>query len=290
MSQSVKEAFEFGRSRGEALVGQRAAAMALEAVAPFEGFLIAEGDSWLNYPLFDEITEKLEDQHHYRIESAARWGDTAENILFTQGGDGKKLVKVFEKLKKDGRVPRAILLSCGGNDIAGDRFALLLNHRESGQPGINLPIATEVFSRLRATIGAVVGLLKQLGAATFGRDVPVVLHGYGHPVPDGRGFLSTSLFSGPWLAPSFAQRGYLDLAERVVIVAALIDMFNTAQQEIAATIPNVGFVDARPVLSNELTNDRYRQDWSNELHPTGHGFEAVASLFDAEIRKFPIPS
>jgi hypothetical protein len=290
MSQSVKDAFEFGRMRGEALVGQRVADMALESVeAPFEGFLIAEGDSWLNYPLFDEITEKLEDRHHYRIESAARWGDTAENILFTQGGDGKKLVKVFEKLKQDGRVPRAILLSCGGNDITGDRFALLLNHRESGQPGVNVTIATEVFSRLRATIGAVVGLLKQLGMATFGVDVPVILHGYGHPVPDGRGFLSTSLFSGPWLAPSFAQRGYFDLAERVVIVAELIDLFNTAQQEIAATISNVAFVDARPVLSNNLTGDRYRQDWSNELHPTGDGFQAVARLFDVEIRKFPIP-
>lgn len=291
MDPRVQDAFDFGQSRADLLIGRRMAEVSLAAAAPqpFGGFLIAEGDSWLNYPLFDEITEKLEDDHNYRIESAARWGDTADNILFTEGGDGKKLVKAFEKLKRDNRVPRAILLSCGGNDIAGDSFVLLLNHRQSPQPGINITIVTEVFARLKDTIGAVVGLLKGIGTRVFGVDVPVVLHGYGHAVPDGRGFLNTSLFSGPWLAPAFAQRGYTILAERVAIMVDLIDRFNALQQDIAANIPAVGYVDARPVLSNDLQNDRYQDDWSNELHPTGDGFAAVAALFDAEIKKFPLP-
>lgn len=291
MDQRMQEAFDLGRARADRMLGRRVAeaAVALAAAPAFQGFLIAEGDSWLNYPLFDEITERLEDRHHYRIESAARWGDTAENILFTEGGEGKKLVKTFEKLRNDGRVPRAILLSCGGNDIAGDRFTFLLNHRQSGTPGLNLPIVLEVFARLKDTITGVVGLLKRMGQQTFNRDVPIVLHGYGHAVPDGRGFLNTSLFSGPWLAPSFEQKGYTSLAERVALTADLIDRFNAMQQDIAANVTQVAFVDARPVLSNDLQDERYKDDWSNELHPTGHGFGAVAALFDVEIQRFPIP-
>lgn len=290
MAQTVQEAFDFGRARGGKMVDHRVAEMALtDATIPFAGFLIAEGDSWFNYPLFDEIVEKLEDRHRYRIASAARWGDTAENILFTEGGDGKKLVKAFEKMKADGRVPRAVLLSCGGNDIAGDQFVLLLNHRQSPEPGLNLPIVAEVFGRLKVTISGVVGMLKAIGQRVFQKDLPVILHGYGRAVPDGRGFLGVSLFSGPWLAPSFGQRGYTDLAERVAIMADLIDRFNTMQQEIAAAIPAVGFVDARGALSNELQGGRYQDDWANELHPTGKGFGAVAALFDAAIKQFPLP-
>jgi hypothetical protein len=289
MDQKMRDAFAFGQARGKALVAQRRGAPRAAAARSFAGYLIAEGDSWFNYPIFDEITEKLEDDHGYRIESAARWGDTADNILYTQGGDGKKLVKVFEKVKSDQHVPRAILLSCGGNDIAGDRFIQLLNHKLSPQPGLNQPIVDAVFTRLGATVAGVVGLLKQLGTEHFSRDVPVVLHGYGRPVPDGRGFLDSSWFSGPWLGPAFEEKGYSALADRVQIMAALIDRFNTVMQSIAGGVPNVALVDARPALSNDLASERYKRDWSNELHPTGDGFGAVARLFDTAIRTFPMP-
>ena len=166
---------------------------------------------------------------------------------------------------------------------------LLLNHKLSPQPGLNQPIVDAVFARLRETIIGVVGLLKQLGTTFFAKDVPVVLHGYGRPVPDGRGFLDTSIFSGPWLAPAFEQKGYSAMTERVAIMATLIDRFNSMQSDIASNVPLVEYVDARPVLSNDLQNDRYKQDWSNELHPTGDGFGAVAALFDTAIKKFPMP-
>src|SRR4029453_8213618 len=126
-------------------------------------------------------------------------------------------------------------------------------------------------------------------APVLQRTLPVILHGYGHAVPDGRGFLGTSLFSGPWLAPSFGQQGYDDLAERAAIMVDVIDRFNVMQAEIAAAIPRVGFVDARGVLSNHLANDRYQDDWANELPPTGKGFGAVAALFDTAIKQFPQP-
>jgi hypothetical protein len=134
--------------------GSTGAHKAVLAVAPkpFAGFLIAEGDSWFNFPLFDEIIERLEDDHNYRIESAARFGDTADNSLYNEGSDGNKLVKVFEKLQSDGRIPRAILLSCGGNDIACDQLRLLLRYAKSPSPGLDLPVVDPLFARLEETI------------------------------------------------------------------------------------------------------------------------------------------
>lgn len=289
--QQINRAMERGQRQAEALLRARAAHRAVMAAAapPFGGYLIAEGDSWFNYPLFDEIVERLEDDHNYRIESAARWGDTADNMLYNEGGDGKKLVKLFEKLRSDGRTPRAILLSCGGNDIAGDRLTLLLRHAKSPNPGLDMPVVDALFARLEETITGLVAMLKKLGDEFFQRDVPVVVHGYGHAVPDGRGFLHTSLFSGPWLAPSFEEKGYDSVAARIPIIATLIDGFNEVQRQIAANIPNVAYVDARPVLSNELANDAYKASWDNELHPTRNGFGAVADLFDAALQAFPIP-
>ena len=286
--QQIDEAVQGGHTHAEALLRARAAQHAGHA-KPFGGYLIAEGDSWFNHPLFDEIVEKLEDDYNYRIESAARWGDTADNMRYTEGGDGKRLVKVFEKLQNDGRVPRAILLSCGGNDIAGDRLIMLLRHARSPNPGLDMPVVDAVFAHLEETIAGLVGMLKRLGDNFFHRDVPVVIHGYGHAVPDGRGFLGTPWFSGPWLAPSFVEKGYGTLASRVSIIMVLIDRLNAMLRQIASHIPNVAYVDARPVLSSELANDAYKLSWDNELHPTPDGFGAVAKLFHAAVQAFPMP-
>lgn len=283
----LEDALARGRKHAEAIVQARRAAKG--PPKPFGGYLIAEGDSWFDYPLYDEITEKLEDDYNYRIESAASWGDTADNMLYTEGKDGKKLVKKFEKLKDEGRVPRAILLSCGGNDIAGDRFSVFLGHARSPHPGLDVPVVDAVFARLADTIVGLVGALKELGLQSFKKDIPVVIHGYGYAVPDGRGFLRTSIFSGPWLAPSFDEKGYDTLAARLPIVTTLIDRFNAMQQNIAANVPKVAYVNARPVLSSSLVNDEYKRSWANEIHPTDDGFGAVATLFHTAIQQFPLP-
>ena len=109
---------------------------------------------------------------------------------------------------------RAILLSGGGNDIAGDEFALLLNHAASGLPVLNESIVEGVIDvRLRQALLSLIGTATQLAAHYFGEAKPVVVHGYGYAVPDGRGFLGGGwMLPGPWLEPGFRRKGYLALA------------------------------------------------------------------------------
>lgn len=250
---------------------------------PFAGYLIAEGDSWFNYP-FHDVLSVLEDEHDYDVRSGARWGDTAEHMAYAHGGNGSNLVRHFEKLARAGHTPRAILLSCGGNDVAHENLSALLNPRASEHPGLNEDaVQAIVDGRVQAAIVTLITWLKELGRHHFaGGDIPVLVHGYGYPVPDGRGVLGGAcILPGPWLAPAFESKGYQDLAERRDLVAVLIDRFNAMLTHVTS-LPGLGamrYVDVRPALSNDLTDKRYRDSWGNELHPTGDGFRRVAARF-----------
>src|SRR4029079_17971468 len=65
-----------------ALAAARAEAVA-RAAAPLthasQGVLIAEGDSWFDYPLNDVLSD-LEDSYGYDVESVAHLGDTVEDM------------------------------------------------------------------------------------------------------------------------------------------------------------------------------------------------------------------
>jgi len=75
------------------------------------GLLIAEGDSWFDYPLHD-VLSLLEDEHGYEVESVAHKGDRVEDMAYT-GGQFEEFARRLEKLLRHGRVPDAILLSGG---------------------------------------------------------------------------------------------------------------------------------------------------------------------------------
>src|SRR6185369_9662547 len=104
--------------------------------------LIAEGDSWFDYPLHD-VLRLLEDDFLYDVESVAHKGDCVEDMAHSQG-QFEEFARRLEKLLRDGKVPKAILLSGGGNDIAGDEFAILLNHAASTLPPLNESIVSGV--------------------------------------------------------------------------------------------------------------------------------------------------
>src|SRR6185295_11219041 len=52
------------------------------AVPPPTGLLVAEGDSWFDYPLHD-VLSMLEDEHGFDVESVARKGDTVEDMAYS---------------------------------------------------------------------------------------------------------------------------------------------------------------------------------------------------------------
>lgn len=282
-AQAILDARKAVATRRKAAEGFRAGARGSA------GLLLAEGDSWFDYPFFD-VLEELEESFNYSIESVAHKGDTVEEMAYDLN-QLDKLARTLEKLGREGKVPRAILLSGGGNDIAGTEFAVLLNHKRSSLPPLNEQVvAGMIDERLRAAIVELASAVTHLCQQSLNATVPMVMHGYDYPVPDGRGYLGGFwVLPGPWLAPGFRKKGYDDsqLQARCDLMVTLIDRFNDVVKGIAGG-PGLGhlhYVDLRGTLSQRIQGQTYKTWWNDELHPTEQGFNKVAGQFDRLIRQ-----
>ena len=247
------------------------------------GVLIAEGDSWFDYPLND-VLSKLEDEHGYDVVSVSHRGDNVEDMAYSDG-QLDAFARAVEKSLRTGIIPKAILLSGGGNDIAGDEFAILLNHAASNIAGLNEQIVSGVMDRLHDSYATILGAITKLCIDKIGKSVPIVTHGYDYSVPDGRGFLGGfGPLPGPWLEPGFRRKGYGSPDQNKAIVVDLINRFNDVLGTLAnhAQFPHVHHVNLRNTLSTD--KEDYKKHWANELHPTPKGWGLVADRFAAVIK------
>lgn len=270
---------EAGRGSADAAASRLPAkARALFGSSQSRGVLIAEGDSWFDYPMQD-VLRLLEDDYLYDVESVAHKGDNVEDMAHSMG-QFEEFARRLEKLLRDGKVPRAILLSGGGNDIAGDEFVILVNHATSTLPALNEDIVRGVIDvRLKEAYVRILSGLTAITKAYLGRPLPVVMHGYDYPVPDGRGFMGGWWkLPGPWLKPAFQRKGHDDLAKNTSLIAQLIDRFNTMLATVGALpeFAHVRYLDLRGTLKNDGT---YKKHWANEMHPSAAGFDLVTKKF-----------
>jgi hypothetical protein len=292
---AARRAYGAGRDLADRVLLRRRSALAAAARKPKLGLLIAEGDSWFDYP-FCDVLEVLESQG-YEVESVAHHGDNLEDMAHDPG-QVERLTKAFEKVREQGKKPKAILLSGGGNDIAGDEFKMLINHANSGLPALNATVADGIIQeRLRTAMASLVGVVTRLSESHFGEKARVVLHGYDYPIPDGRGWLGGAwILPGPWLEPGFRRKGHVAekpqdkasvLEANARVLRDLIDRYNVMLSRLvrdlsAAGLSHVRYVDLRGTLSTALPSG-YKADWGNELHPTKPGFAKVTAKIAAAL-------
>ena len=221
--------------------------------------LVAEGDSWFalsekkllkagGIKRTDVINElkKL----GYDIESVADISDKIESMAYSED----QLDRFKEEIEELNKPPHAILLSGGGNDVTGRALEMMLKHKKSHSYSPSKPFNEDVVrgvieGHLHETY---LKLLKEIDAFckekfnnTNQGKIPVLIHGYAYPIPDGRGFankksegnLLFGLFDlldpliemdipGPWLQPAFRNKGYFRLKVTTDIMKKLIDRFN----------------------------------------------------------------
>jgi len=248
------------------------------------GVLIAEGDSWFDYPMQD-VLRLLEDDYLYDVESVAHKGDCVEDMAHAEG-QFEEFARRLEKLLRDSKVPKAILLSGGGNDIAGDEFALLLNHAASSLPPLNEDIVRGVVDvRLKEAYASIISGLTTIAKSFLGKTIPIIAHGYDYPVPDGRGFLGGWWkLPGPWLQPGFRRKGHSDIGKNTELMVKLIDRFNEMLISVSSLpqFAHVHYLDLRGTLKRDAT---YKKFWANELHPNAAGFDLVTKKFADVIAK-----
>ena len=251
-------------------------ALAVVARATTRGWLIAEGDSWFDYPGTD-LLDALH-QSGYDIESVARAGDRVEMMAFGRGQlDG--FAAAVEKVIGNGHTPKAILLSGGGNDIAGSQFGFLINHAGSPKQGLNDSIVRGVIEeRIAGAYVWIIQAITDLCQKMLGQKVRIILHGYGYPLPDGRGVLGGwGPLPGPWLRPGFIEKGFDSLSQNTDTMRVLIDRFNTMVQGVAGQFAHARYVNLRTVLPPA------KPLWANELHPVERGFRLAAAELETAI-------
>ncbi len=247
------------------------------------GWLVAEGDSWFDYP-FHDVLKILEDDYGYEVESVAHKGDTIEGMAY-EGSQLSDFIRRLEKMLRYQQIPKAVLLSGGGNDVAGDEFAILLNHINSPEAGFNQRIVDGVINeRVRSAYITIIGAVSRVCEEMLGRQIPILVHGYDYPVPDGRGFAGGwGPLPGPWLEPGFQRKGFTgrtpaERQKRIKMLKAVMDRFNDMLSGVVSlsTFAHVHHVDLRETLSYGVGYEKW---WANELHPTKKGFELVTAKY-----------
>jgi lysophospholipase L1-like esterase len=252
------------------------------------GLLVAEGDSWFDYPRRD-ILAALQDDAGWEIVSVAHLGDTLESMSYNDA-QLTGLARQLEWVRARGETPVAILLSGGGNDFAGPEFAVFIGHRNSARPGADETILADFIGcRMQSALAHFVGAVTRMCESLFDRRIPILVHGYDYPVPDGRGFLGGwGPLPGPWLGPSLEAKNFTDLAEKKRIAARIVDLYNAMLVEFIGR-PEAAHVRYVDLLGTLHTGDDYRDYWANELHPTGHGFDLISGKFAAELDRIALP-
>jgi hypothetical protein len=258
--------------------------------------LLAQGDSWFDYPPGTDIIDCLHSNHGHTITNIAVAGSTLNDEAYgpvpreifglplgpKQSDDPSRIVELVHRIQQD--KPQALLLSAGGNDVAGDEFFSFINNARSGLSPVNEEVLDGVVNgTFRAAyeylISTALAAAKDAGIA-----MPIFTHGYDYPWPDGRAVTLFLVWKiGPWFDSTFNHKNYpnenaADLRARHDIIVKLIDALNSMLASVAQKYAGQVF------HVNLVGTLKSSADWANELHPGNSGFRALAYKIDAALQ------
>lgn len=258
--------------------------------------LLAQGDSWFDYAPGTDLIDCLHSNHGHTITNIAVAGSTLNDEAYgpvprqmfglgpPQSNDPDRITELVHQIRQV--KPQALLLSAGGNDVAGDEFFSFINNARSGLPPVNAEV---LHGAVNGTFKAAYQYLidMALAAATdLHIKMPIFTHGYDYPWPDGRPVVSFLWWKvGPWFHRSFNAKNYpyisaATLLTRHKIVGQFIDAVNDMLVGLAADLKYVGKVFHVDVRGTVLTEG----EWANELHPRNPGFAKFADKIDAALQ------
>ena len=260
------------------------------------GMLLGVGDSWIN-------NTKIQGTSDFKRALASLGYDTSELRYGREGITLRELAAfpinvtdqtIYRALKKainnaggdPTKLPKALLVSASGNDIhvkvndygLPPRSPLAAIVQPAGAtPNIDdAKLTSFVNERLRNDLIRLLDQLLKL-MKDLGSRIPIVLHGYDYPIPDGINPVPDSPATS-WLYSIITlERGHPCNPDGKEIMKALIDKLNVMMAELATTkYAGRGVIHAR--LTGTLNANDHRQDWLNELHPTEWGYGELAKV------------
>ncbi len=235
----------------------RLVAFRLKLAGGYQGpILVAEGDSWFEFPiLLDDVLDHL--SRPYAVLSLAGAGHhLADMVAMDEFTDAIVAQNAA-----------FFLLSGGGNDmLGGGRLRDFLHPFAAGMDAataLNRPMFDAFLQLTTTTLRALVARLTQRFPA-----LTVLAHGYDYPVPRENG----QALGGP-----LAERG-MPAELWKPVAALLIDAFNEMLHGLQAEFPGRFFhIDCRSTVGAQQNR------WFDELHPKSPGYGRAAQKFIERI-------
>jgi hypothetical protein len=268
------------QSKIAALKTGRAKLSALGAPAPANPLvMLAHGDSWFDYPLdgnglslhSTDVISQLESMGNINpvIQNVSHYGDAT-----TAEMSWPKQERLIQSLQDPANwlgtgMPDAILISGGGNDVAGDQFCIYLDYANAATSGLNATRFQDALDAIKASYLDLFGFRNR-----YAPGVPIFGHCYDFPIPNG----VHPACAGPWLQPSLSFTGW-NVTQGTAILHQTLTDFRTMLVGLANDPANqFVLVDTQGVLA--------AADWANELHPYPGGFRKIASKFVDALRAY----
>jgi hypothetical protein len=216
--------------------------------------LVAEGDSWWQYPFL--LKDTID---HLMKPFAVRCLSAAGDLLAKMERDGEYLTALAETGAS------IMLLSGGGNDLLqkGQLYDCLAEFHPDLKPGDYLTPRFEDI--LRGALSDYERILRRVHGEF--PKVKVIVHGYDYAIPKKQ----------RWLGKPMERRGIIDAKLKEAITVDMMDRFNRGLRRMTAPMPHVSYVDCRGVIRST--------QWHDELHPKDAGYGAVARKIEAEVRR-----
>ena len=229
--------------------------------------ILAIGDSWFWYPfpggsLINYLGPIVQPKGHVIFAKGMNGAEAFDYV------DGKYAKSVREALRLYGKGLDAVFISGGGNDFAG--FNDLRPLLKADCSGESAPSGCFVggASGLKGFLEHVDTYYRKLIGVVYTRtslNCRIIMHTYDYAIPNGKG-----VFGGAgWLKPALVD-AKVPGALQADCMTYLIDSFFKVLATISRGDPDhLIVVDSRGTLKTS--------DWANELHPTGDGFDKIAT-------------
>ena len=222
--------------------------------------MVSEGDSWFQHPLVTDVIDHL--GRVYAIHCVAAAGDTLRNI--------QRMGEYLDDITR--QKPAFFLLSGGGNDILGTQFRTYLQDN----PDMSAPVGENPRRFLKDELFAELDSLRDIYQTVFSLlqtshpGLHILVHGYDYIIP-------LSVTNKGWLGRYMIEKGIDRQEDRQAVISLILTEFNNRMKSVSAPFPAVSYI-------NVLNTVRPNQ-WYDEIHPNGDGFQQVAMKFMKRINE-----